>query len=296
MASIVLVSIPAQGHVAPLLAIARGFVERGDDVRFITGARFAEKIAATGASHIPLPPEIDYDETLFDRYPERAKLKGLKAAAFDVEHVFAHPARAQYEIVMAAHTAQPADVVLAEPLFTGATILLGHPRTVRPPVVMCGVVPLPIGSVDIAPFGLGLPPARWGNRQRNALLASITRRMLARANSIIDGQYHQVHGKHLPCSLVDWGTQADAIVQFTVPAFEYPRSDAPATLHFAGPLGAAGSQAALPDWWSDLDSTRPVVHVTQGTVANFDYRQAIAPTLEALADEDVLDCPSALVQ
>jgi UDP:flavonoid glycosyltransferase YjiC (YdhE family) len=55
-----------------------------------------------------------------------------------------------------------------------------------------------------------------------------------------------------------------------------------------GPLGAAGSQAALPDWWSDLDGTRPVVHVTQGTIANFDYRQAIAPTLEALVDENVL--------
>jgi UDP:flavonoid glycosyltransferase YjiC (YdhE family) len=189
---------------------------------------------------------------------------------------------------MAAHAAQPADVVLAEPCFTGATILSGHLRTRRPPIVMCGVVPLPIRSADTAPFGLGLPPARWGNRQRNAVLASISRRMMLRANSIVDSHYHQVHGKHLPCSFIDWGTRADAIVQFTVPAFEYPRSDAPATLHFAGPLGAAGSQAALPDWWCDLDGNRPVVHVTQGTVAKFDYRQAIAPTLEALAHENVL--------
>ena len=45
---------------------------------------------------------------------------------------------------------------------------------------------------------------------------------------------------------------------------------------------------ALPDWWPELDGSRPVVHVTQGTLANVDFRQVIAPTLEALADEDVL--------
>lgn len=33
---------------------------------------------------------------------------------------------------------------------------------------------------------------------------------------------------------------------------------------------------------------RPVVHVTQGTIANKDFGQLIAPTLRALADEDVL--------
>src|ERR1700755_2439803 len=51
---------------------------------------------------------------------------------------------------------------------------------------------------------------------------------------------------------------------------------------------APRSPAPLPDWWDALDGTRPVVHVTQGTVANVDYEQAIAPTLRALADEDVL--------
>ena len=92
----------------------------------------------------------------------------------------------------------------------------------------------------------------------------------------------------MPGSFMDWGRRAEAIVQFSVPSFEYPMSDAPSTLHFVGPLSATGSQAPLPEWWSDLDGTRPVVHVTQGTVANIDYGQAIEPTLRALADEDVL--------
>jgi hypothetical protein len=33
------------------------------------------------------------------------------------------------------------------------------------------------------------------------------------------------------------------------PSFEYPRSDAPASLHFVGPLSGTGSHAPLPDWW-----------------------------------------------
>jgi UDP:flavonoid glycosyltransferase YjiC (YdhE family) len=87
---------------------------------------------------------------------------------------------------------------------------------------------------------------------------------------------------------VNWLGWADAVAQFTVPSFEYPRSDAPASLHFIGPLSATGPQAPRPDWWGDLDGARPVIHVTQGTIANQDYAQVIAPTLEALAGEDVL--------
>ncbi len=92
----------------------------------------------------------------------------------------------------------------------------------------------------------------------------------------------------MPFPVLDWAGHADAIVQFTVPAFEYPRSDAPPTLHFVGPVGATGSRAPRPEWWDDLDGGRPVVHVTQGTIANKDFGQLIGPTLEAMADDDVL--------
>jgi UDP:flavonoid glycosyltransferase YjiC (YdhE family) len=43
-----------------------------------------------------------------------------------------------------------------------------------------------------------------------------------------------------------------------------------------------------PAWWRDLEAGQPVVTVTQGTLANTDFTQLIAPTLEALADHDVL--------
>ncbi|MBO0677796.1 glycosyltransferase family 1 protein [Mycolicibacterium sp. S2-37] len=288
MPSILIASVPAHGHVTPLMAVAEYFAKRGDNVRFLTGARFAERITATGASHLPLPAEADYDESLLDDFPERAALKGLKATAFDVEHVFARPAKAQYEALTEALDAHRADAVLAEPTFLGAAFLLAHRRSTRPAVVMCGVLPLCIESRDIAPFGLGIPPARFLNRPRNVALAALTRHVLRRPYRIIDDLHREVHGVAMPGTMVNWCRRADAIVQFSVPSFEYPLSDAPPELHFAGPLSATGSQAPLPEWWSDLDGTRPVIHVTQGTVANTDYRQAIAPTLQAFADDDVL--------
>jgi MGT family glycosyltransferase len=289
MSSIIIASVPAHGHVTPLLAVAKSFVKRGDDVRFITGSLFADKVESTGASYVPLPPEADFDfRNVLDRFPERPKLKGIKAIAFDIEHVLADPAKAQYETIMAALAVQPADVVLAEPLFIGAAFLLEHQRSSRPVVVTCGVVPLTIDSRDAAPFGMGLPPARVLNRQRNAVLAAVNRRVQRRANELINNQHRQVHGKDMPFTLVDWGRRADALVQFSLPSFEYPRTDAPANLHFAGPLPANSSPAPLPEWWGDLDGTRPVIHVTQGTVANTDYEQTIAPTLRALAGDDVL--------
>lgn len=289
MSSIIIAACPVHGHVTPLLTVARGFVERGDDVRFITGAAFTDRVTATGATHIALTPDADFNfDDLAATFPERAGLKGLRAVTFDVEHVFANPAKSQYEVVMGAHTAQPADVVLADPAYFGAMFLLTHRRPVRPAVVMCGVIPLGIPSADTAPFGMGLPPARLFNRPRNAVLAALNRRVWARSDDILDRLHRGVHGQALPVQILNWYTLADAIVQFTVPSFEYPRSDAPASLHFVGPLGATGSEAPLPDWWGDLDGPRPVIHITQGTVANKDYAQVIGPALEALADEDVL--------
>ena len=62
MSSIIVASIPAHGHITPLLTVAENFVKRGDVVRFMTGSRYAEKVAAAGATFVPLPAGADFDE------------------------------------------------------------------------------------------------------------------------------------------------------------------------------------------------------------------------------------------
>jgi MGT family glycosyltransferase len=290
MASILIAAVPVHGHVTPLLDVARHLVARGDRVRFLTGARFADAVTATGARHVPLPDEADFDDRmdLHERFPDRARLRGPKALAFDIEHVFVEPARAQHDAVMAMHRAEPADAVLADPAFVGASFILGHPRADRPAVVVCGVLPLSMASADVAPYGLGLPPARVLNHTRNRGLTMVTRPVFRNADHVANEMNRDLHGVALSYPILDWAGRADAVVQFTVSAFEYPRSDAPATLHFVGPIRTTGSHVPRPSWWNDLDSGLPVVHVTQGTVANKDFDQLVAPTFEALADDDVL--------
>ncbi|WP_420813383.1 glycosyltransferase, partial [Nocardioides albidus] len=99
MASILIGSVPIHGHVTPLLGVARHFAARGDRVRFLTGARFADPVSATGAEHLPLPADADFDDRVppDETYPERAALKGRRAVAFDIEHIFVRPARPQYD-------------------------------------------------------------------------------------------------------------------------------------------------------------------------------------------------------
>jgi UDP:flavonoid glycosyltransferase YjiC (YdhE family) len=77
---------------------------------------------------------------------------------------------------------------------------------------------------------------------------------------------------------------ADAYMQLTVPSFEYPRA-LPSSVNFIGTPPIIPNQAPLPSWAHELDGSRKVVLVTQGTVANHDFGLLVAPTLAALANE-----------
>jgi UDP:flavonoid glycosyltransferase YjiC (YdhE family) len=81
---------------------------------------------------------------------------------------------------------------------------------------------------------------------------------------------------------------ADAYLQLSVPSFEFPR-EIPPTVHYVGTPPIIANQVSPPPWAEDLDGSRKVVLVTQGTVANHNLNLLVAPTLAALANEpDIL--------
>ena len=83
-------------------------------------------------------------------------------------------------------------------------------------------------------------------------------------------------------------TVPDLFASLTVPGLEFPRSDAPDSLHLVGVLPAPTvADWTPPSWWPELSAERPVIVVTQGTLANDDLGQLVRPTLDALADQDV---------
>ena len=290
MVSIILATAPIHGHVSAYLPIARHLVARGDRVRFVTGSRFAEAVAATGATHVALPPESDFDDRMDvnSTYPERRSPRGAAAIAFDVETFFVRPGRGQYDTLTRAIATEPAQVVVADPTFIGAAHLVRLPARERPGVLVGSPLPLPLGSRDTAPYGMGLAPAPFLNSVRNRALQQLTDRLLRKANDLADRHHHDIVGRPYGRPIMDWLPLADAIAQFTIAEFEYPRSDAPAHLHFVGPLLGHSVPTPEPDWWHELDGSRPVVHVTQGTIANKDFSQLVGPALEGLAGEDVL--------
>lgn len=291
MSSYLITCTPAHGHVVPLLQIARHLLSRGHDVCFLTSNRYAERVQAAGARFIALPPEADVDLDDADgAFPERVGLTGPAALRFDISNLFVRPGAAQLAAVRAELAAHPVDAILTEPLFIGGALLQLLPERERPPVVVLGIFPLGARSKDTAPFGLGVTPMPGPvGRLRNAALRALAERAIfGGVQREADAVARREVGRDLGGFVLDWAGRADTYVQFTVPDFEYPRVDLPPTVHFAGPLPTSPSEAALPSWWSDLDGSRPVVHVTQGTIANSDFGQLVMPTLRALAASDVL--------
>jgi MGT family glycosyltransferase len=138
---------------------------------------------------------------------------------------------------------------------------------------------------------MGLPPGTGElARLRNRALTLFSQRVVLReAQNATNTMLETLGSPRLPTFLLDIGLVADRFVVPTVPSFEYPRSDLPSNVRFVGAVHPQPSRGFVaPQWWAELDGSRPVVHVTQGTVDNDDLSRLIEPTIAALAGDDVL--------
>ena len=284
--SVLVCSTSAEGHARPMVAVADAFVRAGWRVRMLTGAPFRDRVLAIGADWIELPPAADVHDA--DEHTERRT--GITAMNEGATEAFLTPAPAAWAAVQGALAAERADAVVTEIAFVGAAGLAGLPRSTRPMTVACGVFPLGISDPEVAPFGLGMPPIRAPlNRFRNrALTLLATRVLLAPLHWNADRTLLAMGAEPLGGRFfMDFVLAADLVAQFTVPEFEYPRRTPPHNLRFYGPVArGVPSMTPLPEWWDRLDD-RPIVHVSQGTVANRDYGELVAPTFAALGNEEV---------
>lgn len=292
MVSVLLAACPFTGHLDPTVRLARALVEAGHDVRVLTGSRFRHRVEGAGAQFLPLPDGADLDERrMAEHFPDRAGLRGLAAAKHDMSRIFLDPLPGQLAALDAATAERPVDVVVAEPLFMGALGLLARPRAQRPAVVTLGIMPITLSSRHAPPGGPGLTPIPTPAGQLlHVGLGAALRGLAFRGVQRHAGEMLRRAGVgEPPAFFTEWPRLSEAIVQLSVPSLEFPRPDLEVPVFFVGSLGAGGGRdVELPDWWGDLDGTRPVVHVTQGTAANTDLSQLLLPTAETLADRDVL--------
>jgi UDP:flavonoid glycosyltransferase YjiC (YdhE family) len=288
MARFLVAALPFFGHFTPMLPIARTLVERGHDVRFYTGEKFRPKAEAAGVPFVPIEAGIDFDdENLGARFPELPGLDGIAGLKYYVKHVFGDSGPGQVEDWRRILQDFSADVIFTETTVFGARWIheLGGP-----PWAVLNPIPLTLSSDDLPPFGLGLAPRRtFAGGIRDRTLKFLVERVLMRDTiSHIDGHRRSLGLEPTNIMAGDAVLSPYLYMQSTIPSFEYPRSSLPPQVHFIGPILPIGvPDFDPPSWWGDLLDSRPVVHVTQGTLATM-ASDLLVPTVRALADEDVL--------
>ncbi|GAA1194912.1 glycosyltransferase [Prauserella alba] len=279
MSSVLVCVQPARGHVGPTKPLVAALLAAGHDVAVVTGARYEQAFAVLGADVTVLDAAVDFDETdLNGSVPGRAQLRGLKLGRFDLA-TFAGAMPGQLRAVDEV-LARGVDVVLCDPLFAAgmALVLRGD----APRVLVLGFVPL------TQPMPYRPEPRGLGERLHGAALRRFMSWMTAPAREVARRHVRELIGVDTELSFMDWPMRSDGVLQMTSPGFEYPRELA-APVHFVGPTTTSSAgEHAPPEWWDELDGSRPVVHVTQGTVANGDLGRLVAPAVEALAGDDVL--------
>src|ERR1700704_1472916 len=276
------------GHLNPMLSIGRILVEEGHEVVFQTASMVRERVEGVGAIFRPFPPEYDYDLRDLDAvFPERKTLPPPERVAFDIKQIFTAPIPTQHKGIQEVLRDFPADVVMADALFFGTYPMLLGPRANRPIVITCGIMFLAWHRDDGAPAMLGLPPAQ--NDAEREKYAAIAKDVEASNVPLVRYMNECLAGMDvgpMPAGFFDTMVLLpDAYLQLTVQSFEFPRKDLPKSVHFVGGLPITPNQAPLPAWAGDLDGSRKVVLVTQGTASNHDFGQLVVPTLAALADD-----------
>jgi MGT family glycosyltransferase len=293
MPSYLLCAPPIYGHLAPLIEIGRGLVARGASVTLLTGTKYRAQVEDAGLTFAPLPPEVDYDDSRLDDWlPGREQVKGLASIPFALIGMFVRVVPGQYRALLRLLEQHPFDAVIGESAFTGLGPYMDRPAVERLPVFGVSTTPVILTSVDAAPFGSALPPAtgpmsRLRNRALNAFFQYGVLRPVRRASRAVAAE---IGVPPSDVSTFDFAYRLfDRLFQLSIPELEYPRRELPDSVRFVGPLRpAVAPMTVLPEWWEDLSSGRPVVHVTQGTIDNTDLTRLIAPTITALAEEDVL--------
>lgn len=304
MASIMMTAMPFAGHARPIRAVAAELRRRGHDVRVYTGRSYTGMFDEIGVRTVPWRRAPDFDERDYTAtFPRMKDKKGFRQVLVNLQDLFLGTAPAQSADLLAEHEREPWDLLAGDPMALGSRFaaenLDSRWATVSPIAVW-------LPGKGIPPTGLGLQP-RPGpvGAVRDAVLGAVSGAGTAALTRMYQRTRREVGLPPDTETFASMWYSPQLVVDAGSPGLDYPRADLPAHVRFVGDLTDDGSDgpgggvgerpgdgepavADLPPWWGDVVRAQvPVVHVTQGT-ANVDPHDLIVPTMEALADEDVL--------
>src|SRR3954451_11874023 len=285
MSRILFTTRPMAGHRRPGLPLAKQLIAEGHEVAWYSGANYEAEIARTGARIYRMDPALDIDDAHIEGRNDKPGLSALKRA---ITEVFIDPIPAWVEEIDRILDDFRPDVMVAEQGFMAGPVA-GQRRGI--PSVVFSVSPLGISSVDAPPFGTGVQP---GSRLRNRTLNWALRNVVFAAPQRAAEQVLERLGLPRRTSyFMDWGSEIAAkYLVPSVPQFEYPRSDLPATVEFVGPfLPGRAAHWTPPEWWDDVLQAHatgpPIGLVTQGAIATHPAN-LILPSIEGLGGSEPL--------
>ncbi|WP_279462137.1 glycosyltransferase [Aeromonas dhakensis] len=288
MATILLAATVTPGHVNPMLAAARLLVAQGHRVLMLCGALFEQRIRATGAEFVPFAPEVDFDYRALERhFPERASLSGTAQMALALKRFFAAPMAQHDSQLRALIAAEGVDLLLVENGFYGVLPLLQQPHGRPVPILMLGVNPVSFSSPDAIFYGPRIPPELRRSLGELPWLNEPTRQLQREVQQRFDAALAEAGAPPLTAPFTDvMVTAPDAFLQLSCAGFEYERPELEGVIRYVGPLLPPRLELTPPPWWERLDE-RPLVIVSQGTLANVDLGQLLLPAMQGLAGDEL---------
>lgn len=292
MAKIIVAAPPIPGELRPLLAIGRALAGRGHEVTVLTGTALRDTVRKAGLAFEPLAGAADYDTAELGTGSES---DGPGHIDYDWHHGFARPMPEEHRALQRLLEVDPDQYLIANVLFLGAWPgRLGAPGRRPKRWIAVSVAGLAYPSVDTTYFGP--VPVLPGQDQRAANVAANARFVASmRPNEEVLYRLLTELGatEDFPTLVEGTVELPDATALLSVPGFEFHRSDLPGNVHFVGTVPIRETESRGPEgweppsWWAELDGSRPVVVVTQGTLANFDFSHLVEPALAGLAELDV---------
>lgn len=287
MSRILVAVTPLAGHVKPMLPVAQQLARDGHQVFFQTSGNFSAQVEAAGLHFLPLLGNANYDYRRFgELIPELwTAANPIEQATIYTKYVFADRIVDQYRGLQQIIAMKDIDLVILDLLFLGALPLLLSSES-RPPVIACGVIAPswtdPASSIFTGPDNT--PEGRTRNIADNERFLSTRAPGYKYIDAVLGSMGVKIPGGFNINSVY---RLPDLFLQFGTEAFEYPMEDRPANLLYTGPIIHREHAAQAPAWMARLDRSRPIVLVTQGTLANFDFDQLVNPAILGLAGEPV---------
>lgn len=269
------------GNIAPALTVARKLAARGHRVRVLGDACNRPEAEAAGAEFIAWtrapsrPDRTPATETARDWAYE-----GPEGFVQVISEVWAGPALAYAQDVMAELAREPADLVVTSEFLFGVPVgceAVGQPFAILQANISLSPIP------GVPPVGPGLAPARTdAERAQHAEMAAMLTQVFDSGLPAVNAARAALGLKPL-AHLIDQDKAAVANLLATARAFDFAPETLPPTYQYVGP------QLDQPVWakpWTspwDADDARPLVMVAFSTTFQ-NHAAVLQRVMDAAAD------------